>query len=177
MPVIPGRMERIDDGQAYTALVDFAHTPNALENALRAARDLAGTDGGKVIVIFGSAGLRDRDKRALMARAAIQFADLAIITAEDPRTESLADILATMSAAAEAAGGVEGQTFHRIPDRGAALFYACSRARVGDVVIACGKGHEQSMCFGTIEYAWDDRAALRAAISGLVLSTLPTAEG
>jgi len=177
VPVIPGRMERIDDGQAYTALVDFAHTPNALENALRAARDLAGTDGGKVIVIFGSAGLRDRDKRALMARAAIQFADLAIITAEDPRTESLADILATMSAAAEAAGGVEGQTFHRIPDRGAALFYACSRARVGDVVIACGKGHEQSMCFGTIEYAWDDRAALRAAISGLVLSTLPTAEG
>ncbi len=175
LPAIPGRMERIDAGQDYLALVDFAHTPNALRSALEAARTLI-TPGKRVICVFGCAGLRDREKRRLMPDAALELATISIFTAEDPRTEPLENILATMTEAAIARGGIEGQTFWRIPDRGQALAFACGLAQPGDVVIACGKGHEQSMAFGTVEYPWDDRAALRAAISGVALRTLPTAE-
>lgn len=171
---IPGRLERVDAGQEFLALVDFAHTPNALKNALGAARDMAGRE-GRVIVVFGCAGLRDREKRQMMPRFAIEGADKTILTAEDPRTESLDAILQTMAEAAEAAGGVEGQTFFREPDRGRALLKAVELARPGDVVIACGKGHEQSMAFGTTEYPWDDRDALRSALDGVALATLPTA--
>ena len=159
---VPGRMERIDLGQAFTAIVDFAHTPNALQKALESARQLAQ---GRVIAIFGAAGLRDRQKRRMMAETSIELADMTILTAEDPRTELLEDILSEMAEGATSKGGVEGQTFWRIPDRGEAIRFAISMAQQGDVVIACGKGHEQSMCFGAIEYPWDDRTAMRAAIS------------
>ncbi len=171
---VSGRMERIDEGQSFLALVDFAHTPNALKNALETAREMVSGD-GRVIAVFGSAGLRDREKRRMMAEVSAQLADVSVFTAEDPRTESLDGILQIMAAAAESKGGVEGKTFIRVPDRGLALYRAVQMAREGDVVIACGKGHEQSMCFGTIEYAWDDRDALRAALKGTPLATLPTA--
>lgn len=171
---ISGRMERIDEGQEFLALVDFAHTPNALENVLKAARKMV-DEGGRLIVMFGSAGLRDRDKRRMMAEVAARLADFTILTAEDPRTESLDAILETMAQAATAVGGVEGETFIRVPDRGEALYRACQMAHAGDVVIACGKGHEQSMAFGTVEYPWDDREAMRAALRGSPLRTLPTA--
>lgn len=172
---VPGRMERIDEGQDYLALVDFAHTPNSLQRVLEVARTLV-SGAGRVIVAFGSAGLRDPAKRGMMARVAARLADLTILTAEDPRTESLDDILAEMADACRAAGGVEGETFWRVPDRGEALHRMVQMARAGDVVLACGKGHEQSMCFGTVEYDWDDRDALRAALRGLPLKTLPTAQ-
>lgn len=162
---IPGRMERIDLGQPFTAIVDFAHTPNALRRALKTARRLTS---GRVIAVFGSAGLRDRAKRRMMAEVSAQLADITILTAEDPRTESLDAILAEMAAGAEAQGGVEGETFYRVPDRGEALRLAVRLARPGDVVIACGKGHEQSMCFGETEYPWDDRTAMRAALAELL---------
>ncbi len=171
---IPGRLERVDAGQDYLALVDFAHTPNALKNALEAGRAMVGA-GGRVIAVFGCAGLRDVEKRRMMPQTALRLADVCIFTAEDPRTESLDDILATMAEAALEAGGVEGVSFHRVPDRGMALARACALARAGDVVMALGKGHEQSMAFGTVEYPWDDRQALRAAIQGAPLRTLPTA--
>ncbi len=171
---IPGRMERIDEGQDFLALVDFAHTPNALENALKAARKMVA--GGRLIVVFGCAGLRDLEKRRMMPQVAAQLADFTILTAEDPRTESLDDILETMAQASRAAYGVEGKTFMRVRDRGEALYQACQMAHEGDVVIACGKGHEQSMAFGTTEYAWDDREAMRAALRGTPLKTLPTAK-
>ncbi|MHB8747632.1 MAG: UDP-N-acetylmuramoyl-L-alanyl-D-glutamate--2,6-diaminopimelate ligase [Aggregatilineales bacterium] len=174
LPPIPGRMERIDAGQDFLAIVDFAHTPNALDNALRAARTLI-APGKRVIAVFGCAGLRDRDKRRLMAEVSAQLADGSVFTAEDPRTESLDVILATMAEAAEARGGVESKTFWRVRDRGQALAFACSMAQPGDLVIACGKGHEQSMCFGTTEYPWDDREALRGALRGNPPRTLPTA--
>lgn len=171
---IPGRMERIDEGQPFTAIVDFAHTPNALKNALIAARTML-QPGQRLIAVFGSAGLRDREKRRLMAEASAQLADLTVLTAEDPRTESLDAILQVMADACVSQGGVEGQTFFRVPDRGEALYRACQLAAPGDIVIACGKGHEQSMCFGTVEYLWDDREGLRAALRGEPLRTLPTA--
>jgi UDP-N-acetylmuramoyl-L-alanyl-D-glutamate--2,6-diaminopimelate ligase len=162
MEGVPGRMENIRMGQDFTAIVDFAHTPNALKAAIQAVREGAK---GRVIVVFGSAGLRDRAKRWMMAEVAIQMADLAIFTAEDPRTESLDDILSEMADSACKAGCVEGKTFWRIPDRGEAIRKAVSMAQPGDIVMACGKGHEQSMCFGEKEYPWDDRTAMRAAIS------------
>lgn len=171
---ISGRMQRIDEGQAFTAIVDFAHTPNALRRALEAAREMLPPD-KQLIAVFGSAGLRDRLKRRMMAETAVQLADFSVFTAEDPRTESLDDILQEMVNGATAKGAVEGESFIRVPDRGQALYVACQRAQSGDIVIACGKGHEQSMCFGTIEYDWDDRDALRAALRGTPLKTLPTA--
>ncbi|MBC8504067.1 MAG: UDP-N-acetylmuramoyl-L-alanyl-D-glutamate--2,6-diaminopimelate ligase [Anaerolineales bacterium] len=176
---IPGRMEPIDLGQNFLAIVDFAHTPNALKRALEAARPMTK---GKVIAVFGSAGLRDREKRRLMAEVSGELADLTVLTAEDPRTESLDEILAEMAVGAESKDGVEGETFWRVPDRGDAIRLALSMAQPGDVVMACGKGHEQSMCFGEIEYPWDDRSAMRAALSeylgmeGPEMPELPTSK-
>ncbi len=162
LPLVPGRMEKIDLGQDFTAVVDFAHTPNALENALKAARQLTR---GRLIAVFGAAGLRDRQKRQRMAKVSARLADLTILTAEDPRTEILDDILAEMAIGAVDQGAIDGQTFWCIPDRGEALRRAVSFAQPGDLVIACGKGHEQSMCFGEVEYPWDDRTAMRAALA------------
>lgn len=177
MQGVPGRMETIDMGQDFAAIVDFAHTPNALVQALETARGLTQN---RVIAVFGSAGLRDREKRRMMAEVSAQKADITILTAEDPRTESLEEILAEMRAAAASQGAVEGTTFHCITDRGEAIRTAVRLAQPGDLVIACGKGHEQSMCFGTQEYSWDDRTAMRAAlaerleIAGPEMPYLPT---
>jgi len=165
MEPIPGRMEAIDLGQDFTVLVDFAHTPNALHKSLEAARRITR---GRLIAVFGSAGLRDRAKRRLMAEASLRLADRTVLTAEDPRTESLAGILQEMAEGAKAAGGLEGSNFWRVPDRREALRFALRMAQPGDLVIACGKGHEQSMCFGEIEYLWDDRQAVKAALAELL---------
>ncbi|HSD85593.1 MAG TPA: UDP-N-acetylmuramoyl-L-alanyl-D-glutamate--2,6-diaminopimelate ligase [Anaerolineae bacterium] len=173
LPGISGRMERIDEGQNFTVIVDFAHTPNALDRAIATARTMTE---GQVIVVFGCAGLRDREKRTLMGEVAGRAADKIIVTAEDPRTESLSEIMAVTAQALIAQGRVEGVDFWRVPDRGEALAFACSLAKAGDVAMACGKGHEQSMCFGETEYPWDDREAVRAALHGSPLKTLPTAK-
>ena len=162
---ISGRMERIDLGQNFSAIVDFAHTPNALKVALETSRNRTGK---RVIAVFGSAGLRDRQKRRMMAATSISLADISILTAEDPRTESLDDILSEMADAAQKHGGVEDETFYRIPDRGVAIRKAVELADENDLVIICGKGHEQSMCFGEIEFQWDDRVALKSALSSLL---------
>jgi UDP-N-acetylmuramoyl-L-alanyl-D-glutamate--2,6-diaminopimelate ligase len=162
---IPGRMEKVEIGQQFTAIVDFAHTPNALRVAINTIRRL--TD-KRVIVIFGSAGLRDKEKRKMMAQVAVELADVSILTAEDPRTESLDKILEEMAAGARLRGGVEGKNFWRIPDRGEAIKFGLRMAQPGDIVTACGKGHEQSMCFMKTEYPWDDRIAMRAALSDIL---------
>ena len=168
---VPGRMERIEMGQDFTAIVDFAHTPNALKVALEAGRQL--TD-GQVIAVFGSAGLRDKAKRRMMAEVAAELADISVLTAEDPRTESLDSILEEMAAGAKSKGGKEGKTFWRVPDRGAAISFALLQAKPGDLVMVCGKGHEQSMCFGETEYPWDDRVAVRAALAEFLGTEGPT---
>jgi UDP-N-acetylmuramoyl-L-alanyl-D-glutamate--2,6-diaminopimelate ligase len=180
-PAVPGRMERIEMGQGFSAFVDFAHTPNALKNALLAAREILSLEhtgkertpastanAPRIIAVFGSAGLRDREKRRMMAEVSAELADLTVLTAEDPRTESLDGILAGMADGARSMGGVEGETFWRIPDRGEAIRFGVRVARSGDIVLACGKGHEQSMCFGTTEFLWDDRTAMRAALAELL---------
>ena len=101
----------------------------------------------------------------MMAETSAELADLTVLTAEDPRTESLDEILEEMAAGAKARGGREGETFWRVADRGGAIRFALELAHPGDIVISCGKGHEQSMCFGAREFLWDDRTAMRAALS------------
>ena len=159
---VPGRMERIEMGQDFTAIVDFAHTPNALKVALEAGREL--TD-GKVIAVFGSAGLRDKAKRRMMAEVAAELADISVMTAEDPRTESLDGILEEMATGAKSKGGKEGKTFWRVPDRGAAISFALLQAKPGDLVMVCGKGHEGSIIVGRDKLPWDDRAVAREALA------------
>jgi UDP-N-acetylmuramoyl-L-alanyl-D-glutamate--2,6-diaminopimelate ligase len=158
---IKGRMERIDEGQDFTAIVDFAHTPNALSAVLREARQLVT---GRVIVVFGSAGLRDQQKRSLMGHVAGKLADRIVITAEDPRTEDLNTIMEQIAGACRAEGREEGRDFWKVGDRAEAIQFAVDMARPGDIVIAAGKGHEQSMCFGTVEYPWSDHEAMRTAL-------------
>src|SRR5690606_12741371 len=104
------------EGQDFIAIVDFAHTPNALKNARETGRQMVGP-GGRLIAVFGSAGLRDREKRRMMAETSAQLADISVLTAEDPRTESLDAILEAMAQGCMAQGGIEGQTFIRVPDR------------------------------------------------------------
>ena len=161
LPILAGRMERIDEGQPFPIVVDFAHTPNAMQRALDAARLMTR---GRVIVVFGSAGKRDVAKRRLMAEIAAREADLTVLTAEDPRTESLDEILEAMAEGSRSQGAVEGLTFWRVPDRGQAIYHALMLAEENDLVLICGKGHEQSMCFGATEFPWDDREATRTAI-------------
>ena len=104
----------------------------------------------------------------MMAETSAKLADLTVLTAEDPRTESLDGILEEMARGAQTAGAREEKTFWRVPDRGEAIKFALGLARPGDIVLYCGKGHEQSMCFGKIEYSWDDRIAMRAGLAELL---------
>ena len=160
---IAGRMERIDAGQNYLAVVDFAHTPNSLTNCLRTLRRITP---GRLTVVFGCAGERDVQKRPLMGAIAAEIADVVILTAEDPRRESLHEILNEIESGInklETNKRIAGRVL-RVEDRGEAMRVACAMAEAGDTVVACGKGHEQSMCFGTTEYPWDDRVAMRASI-------------
>lgn len=179
MPGVPGRYEIINLGQQFEAVVDFAHTPNALREVLSQAKRRTK---GKIIAVFGSAGLRDREKRRLMAETSTDLADITILTAEDPRTELLQNILDEMADAGMRKGAILGKNLWIIPDRGSAIRKAVKLAGDGDIVIACGKGHEQSMCFGETEYFWDDRIALKAALAELLdiqgekMPFLPTTE-
>jgi UDP-N-acetylmuramoyl-L-alanyl-D-glutamate--2,6-diaminopimelate ligase len=161
---VPGRMERVDMGQPFTVVVDFAHTPNALENALRTARYLTEK---RVTAVFGCAGLRDRAKRPWMGEIAGRLADRTVITAEDPRTEALGDIMEEIAVGCRKAGGIEGQSLWCIADRGQAIARALEMAQPGDVIMITGKGHERSMCFGTTEYPWSDHAAAQDGLRRL----------
>jgi UDP-N-acetylmuramoyl-L-alanyl-D-glutamate--2,6-diaminopimelate ligase len=158
---VVGRMERIDLGQDFAVIVDFAHTPNSLKRALETARGLTQ---GEVIVVFGCAGLRDAAKRPMMGEIAGKLANRVVITAEDPRTESLDDIMARIALGCQKAGKREGEDYWRIGDRGEAVEFAINMAGPGDLVIVTGKGHERSMCFGTTEYPWSDHEAVRGAL-------------
>jgi UDP-N-acetylmuramoyl-L-alanyl-D-glutamate--2,6-diaminopimelate ligase len=174
---VPGRMEAVERGQAFRAVVDFAHTPQALEAVLTAGRREVAGAGGRVLVVFGCAGRRDPGKRAAMGRVAGRLADLTVLTAEDPRDEDLGAIIEQSAAGLREEGRVEGEGYFRRPDRFQAIRLACELAGPGDLVLVCGKGHEQSLCFGQIEYPWDDREALAAALTGGSYGHLPTSAG
>jgi len=165
-----GRMERIDRGQEFLALVDFAHSPASLERALLTLRQLVGQGGadgsGRLIALFGSAGLRDHAKRGLMGQVSGRLADFTIITAEDPRTEDLDAINRAIAAGVRqyANESADVRAYAIVPDRAEAIQFAVDMARAGDVVAAFGKGHERSMCFGETEHPWSDQQAMRDAL-------------
>jgi UDP-N-acetylmuramoyl-L-alanyl-D-glutamate--2,6-diaminopimelate ligase len=163
---IKGRMEWVEGARplGFDVVVDFAHTPNGLEKTLELARQLVDPRGGRVIAVFGSAGLRDRAKRGMMGHVAGRLADLSVVTAEDPRTERVEDISAEIARALVEEGRTEGVDFWQVHDRTEAIGFAIGLARPGDMVLSCGKAHESSMCFGTEETPWDEFAAVRAAI-------------
>lgn len=173
-PPPPGRLHRVDAGQPFTVFVDFAHTPNSLENVLKLLRGMK----KRLIVVFGCAGLRDPYKRFPMGASAGRYADLTIITAEDPRTESLDDIMAEIAKGVESQGGVRDQSYFLIGDRQQAIQFAIDHAQPGDIVVTCGKAHEQSMCFGTVEYPWDEFQAVKHAlgVAGVEPLLLPNAK-
>jgi UDP-N-acetylmuramoyl-L-alanyl-D-glutamate--2,6-diaminopimelate ligase len=158
---VPGRVQAVEEGQGFAVLVDYSHKPGALEKVLAAARELAT---GRVVVVFGAGGDRDRAKRPLMGAIAARLADVVIVTSDNPRSESPEAIID------EILGGVPAKAFHvkRSVDRRAAIEQAIGLAEPGDVVVIAGKGHEQGQEFaGGRKEPFDDvevaRAALRAA--------------
>jgi UDP-N-acetylmuramoyl-L-alanyl-D-glutamate--2,6-diaminopimelate ligase len=156
---VPGRLEAVDSGQAFAVLVDYAHTPDSLENVLRATRELAGD--GRLIVVFGCGGDRDRGKRPLMGEAATRLADRTFITSDNPRSEDPLAIIAEIEPGALRGGGAYAVE----PDRRAAIAAAISEASPGDVVVIAGKGHETGQQFAGHTVPFDDREVAREQIA------------
>jgi UDP-N-acetylmuramoyl-L-alanyl-D-glutamate--2,6-diaminopimelate ligase len=157
---VPGRFEPIEEGQGFAVLVDYAHTPDSLENVLRAARRLTE---GRVISVFGAGGDRDRDKRPKMGRAGAELSDLAVITSDNPRSEDPEAIVAEVAAGAEGAEELEV-----VVDRREAIGLALGRARSGDTVVIAGKGHEQGQEFEDgRKIPFDDREVAREELRKL----------
>jgi UDP-N-acetylmuramoyl-L-alanyl-D-glutamate--2,6-diaminopimelate ligase len=152
---VPGRFDVVDEGQPFMVLVDYAHTPGALEAALEAARDLSR---GRVICVFGAGGDRDRDKRPLMGQVVAELADVALVTSDNPRTEDPATIAADV---------VDGLDLDVELDRRRAIVRALESARAGDVVLVAGKGHEQGQEIGGRKLPFDDREVVRDALRRL----------
>ncbi|HEX7735937.1 MAG TPA: UDP-N-acetylmuramoyl-L-alanyl-D-glutamate--2,6-diaminopimelate ligase [Ktedonobacteraceae bacterium] len=159
---VTGRMERIDEGQPFTVIVDYAHTPDSLEKVLSILRPLTN---GKLMAVFGSAGERDRQKRPIMGKIAAQLTDFFVITDEDPREEDREHILQEIAAGARSLGKNEGSDFLCISDRREAIAAAFARAGEGDTVLLAGKGHEQSIIIGTTKMPWDDRRVAREQLA------------
>jgi UDP-N-acetylmuramoyl-L-alanyl-D-glutamate--2,6-diaminopimelate ligase len=178
---VPGRFEPVEAGQEFAVLVDYAHTPDSLENVLAAARELVEEAGehGRVVCVFGAGGDRDRGKRPLMGAIAARLADVAIVTSDNPRSEDppriIEEILAGVPvsgagehgayAGAEAGGADTTAHVRAIADRGAAIGHAIAIAARGDVVVIAGKGHEQGQEFADgRKLAFDDVSVARAAL-------------
>jgi UDP-N-acetylmuramoyl-L-alanyl-D-glutamate--2,6-diaminopimelate ligase len=161
---VRGRMERVDCGQPFSVIVDYAHTPESLDKVLALLRPLTK---GRLIALFGSAGERDRTKRPRLAEVAAKHADFFVITQEDPRLEDPAAILSEIEAGATAAGKTAGVEYVVIDDRREAVGEAMRRAQPGDTVLLAGKGHEGSIIVGEEKRPWDEAAAARDALRDL----------
>jgi UDP-N-acetylmuramoyl-L-alanyl-D-glutamate--2,6-diaminopimelate ligase len=157
---VDGRFERVQAGQEFAVIVDYSHTPDSLENALQTVREFAK---GKVWCLVGCGGDRDRTKRPLMAAIAAQYADLAVITSDNPRTEDPEAILDDMEAGL---ADVPKEGWLRITDRAEAIRYAVERAAADDVILIAGKGHETYQIIGKTKHHFDDREVAAKAIRG-----------
>jgi UDP-N-acetylmuramoyl-L-alanyl-D-glutamate--2,6-diaminopimelate ligase len=154
---VPGRFEAVDEGQAFAVLVDYAHTPEALENVLAEARRLAA---GRLVCVFGCGGDRDRAKRPLMGEVVSRLADRAVVTSDNPRSEEPGAIIEEIVAGMSGEEEVE-------PDRAAAIARAIEEAAEGDVVLIAGKGHEQGQELRDRTIPFDDREVARDALRRL----------
>jgi UDP-N-acetylmuramoyl-L-alanyl-D-glutamate--2,6-diaminopimelate ligase len=162
---VPGRMERIDLGQPFGVVVDYAHSPASLEKVLDILRPVAAARGGGLIAVFGSAGERDVAKRPMMGRVAGERCRLVVVTDEDPRGEDGLAIIDQIAAGAESAGRRRGEDVICVADRREAIATAFARANSGDVVLLAGKGHEQSIIMSDGPHPWDERGEALAALS------------
>ncbi len=162
-PVIPGRFERVAAGQDFEVIVDYAHTEDGLRNVLEAARALTR---GKLIVVFGCGGDRDRGKRPKMGGAAGELADYAIITSDNPRTEDPEQILLDIEVGIRRVGKTRPENYSLLLDRAEAIRQGIAMARPGDVVLIAGKGHEDYQILGTKRIHFDDREVARAVLEG-----------
>jgi UDP-N-acetylmuramoyl-L-alanyl-D-glutamate--2,6-diaminopimelate ligase len=154
---VPGRFEAVDEGQPFTVLVDYAHTPDSLENVLTTARELTSS---RLICVFGCGGDRDREKRPIMGRIAAELADVPIVTSDNPRSEDPGAIID------EIVAGISGDA-EIIQDRRSAIAHAIETAEPGDVVVIAGKGHEQGQQFRDRTVPFDDREVAREALRRL----------
>lgn len=157
---VPGRAEAVDEGQPFAVVVDYAHTPDGLENILRTVRELAER---RVICVFGCGGDRDRTKRPKMGKIAAELADVLIVTSDNPRTEDPLAILKDIEAGLKEADVTEDRYVMQ-PDRRAAIEKAVEMASPGDVVLIAGKGHETYQIIGGVTHHFDDRQEARAAL-------------
>jgi UDP-N-acetylmuramoyl-L-alanyl-D-glutamate--2,6-diaminopimelate ligase len=157
-------MQRIEQGQPFALIVDYAHNPDSFEQVLGMLRPVVA---GRLIAVFGSAGERDRAKRPLQGTIAAHYCDLLILTDEDPRGEDRDQIIAEIARGAEEAGKQRGEDYLTIPDRAAAIRAACERARPGDMLLLLGKGHETSIEYADGKHPWDEVAQARAALHDL----------
>lgn len=166
VPGVPGRLELVPGPQPFAVLVDYAHTPDGLENVLRAAREIVGASPapGRVIAVFGCGGDRDRSKRPLMGEIGARLADVAWLTSDNPRSESPEAILREIEAGA---ARIVGADYRATPDRREAIGAAIALARPGDVVIIAGKGHENYQIFADRTIHFDDREEAAAALARL----------
>jgi UDP-N-acetylmuramoyl-L-alanyl-D-glutamate--2,6-diaminopimelate ligase len=157
---VPGRFEAVEAGQPFPVIVDYAHTPDSLENVLRAARELVGD--GRLICVFGCGGDRDRGKRPQMGAAAAALADVAVVTSDNPRSEQPEAIIDEILA------GMGDGAARRVvePDRRAAIAWAIGEGAAGDVVVIAGKGHEQGQERHGVKTPFDDRTVAREEIEG-----------
>jgi UDP-N-acetylmuramoyl-L-alanyl-D-glutamate--2,6-diaminopimelate ligase len=171
---VPGRMERIDLGQPFGVIVDYAHTADSLGKVLRELRPLTA---GRLIAVFGSAGDRDRTKRAPMGRVAAELADLVVITDEDPRGEAPWDVNEEIAVGARMAGAQDRETMWIIDDRRAAIAHALRLAEAGDMVLLAGKGHEPSIIYGDDRRWWDEREVARQELRAIGFQTDEPAAG
>ncbi|MFC5723148.1 UDP-N-acetylmuramoyl-L-alanyl-D-glutamate--2,6-diaminopimelate ligase [Streptomyces gamaensis] len=162
VPGVPGRLERVDEGQPYLAVVDYAHKTDAVESVLRALREITP---GRIHAVLGCGGDRDRTKRAPMGAALARFADTAVLTSDNPRSEDPLTILATMLAGAAEVPAAERGTVLLLEDRADAIAAAVARAEPGDTVLVLGKGHEQGQDIAGVTRPFDDRQVLREAVA------------
>ncbi len=158
---VTGRMERVDLGQDFQVVVDYAHTAAALETVLT---ELRAATGGRLWAVFGSAGERDREKRAAMGQIAARLADVIVVTDEDPRGEDRRAIIEEIADGAEAGGAVRGAGLHLVPDRAQAVAFAIGGAAAGDTVLLAGKGHERTIETAAGSAPWDERGAAVEAL-------------
>jgi UDP-N-acetylmuramoyl-L-alanyl-D-glutamate--2,6-diaminopimelate ligase len=153
---VPGRLEAIDEGQDFLAVVDYAHKPDALQAVLHSLR---GRTPGRLLVVLGAGGRRDRGKRPLMGEVTTRLADVVVVTDDNPRTEDPAEIRAEILS-----GAVGGADVHEVGDRREAIRFAVSLARPGDTLVVAGKGHETGQELAETVLPFDDRVELRDAL-------------
>jgi UDP-N-acetylmuramoyl-L-alanyl-D-glutamate--2,6-diaminopimelate ligase len=166
MPLVPGRFESVNAGQNFRVIVDFAHTDDALARVLQSAREITP---GRLIVLFGCGGDRDRTKRPLMGEVAIKGSDFVVVSSDNPRSEDPLAILAEIEIGIRRAGGVDGKNYHMIADRREAIRYALALASPGDTVLLAGKGHEAYQIIGDQSFPFDERAVARELLDELAV--------